>query len=222
MLKKSLFWLFLIIVITIIQIPIVSADGKVCGIDNITYDSAESAETAGVDISYSFLCVVVTDESKLYEAKTDVNFAGTLIEIGSTDLPTTIIIRENGTNEDFTVNVTSDTLMALEEDQFTKLTEWIPGDQIRVIGDRNENTETIDSKTLVNLSIAVTDHWHANGWITNINLDTKEIIYQWNYEETVFKYDDTTRFVAGLKNPAGAPVTVAPTSSRKSSRSSAT
>ncbi len=182
--------------------PVSAAEGPVCGIDNQTYESAEAAEAAGVEVSYDFACVEVTDESKLYEKKVDVNFAGMLIEVGSTDIPTNLIIRRNGTQDDYTVTVTEDTLLGQRRDQFTKLSDWIPGDQIRVIGKKNENTGNVDAAILVNLSIHTRRNVGANGWITKIDKENKTITYQWMNKEHTFRYDENTRFVAGLKNPA--------------------
>lgn len=178
------------------------ADSKVCGIDGVTYDSAAAAETAGVDVSYEFACVNVADESKLYEKKNDIHFVGILIEVGSTDIPTNIIVRDNATGEDYTVNVTANTILGQKKDRATNLADWIPGDQIRVIGKKNENTEYIDAATLVNLSISLKDNRGANGWVTNISSSTNEIAYTWKNKESIFKYDGKTRFVVGGKNPA--------------------
>jgi hypothetical protein len=204
MMKKLLFSSLAISMVlsTIFIAPLALADSQVCGVDNVTYDSEEAAEAAGVDVSYEFACTTVTDESNLYEAESDIHFAGMLIEIGSTDIPTNIIVRDNATSQDYTVNVTEDTLLGQRSDQATNLSDWIPGDQIRVIGKKNENTEDVEATILVNLSIKTVSNRGANGWITNINKDAQEITYQWMNKEHTFKYDDNTRFVAGLKNPA--------------------
>ncbi len=204
MMKKFLFsFLALSMVLSTFMLsPTATAAGEVCGMDGTTYDSAEAAEAAEVDVSYEFACAIVTDESSLYESKSDINFAGMLIEIGSTDVPTNIIVRDNKTGNDYTVNVTADTILGQRRDQSTDLSNWIPGDQIRAIGKKNENTEDIEATILINLSIAIASNRGANGWITGINKDVKEITYQWMNKENTFRYDDDTRFVAGLKNPA--------------------
>jgi len=206
MMKKFLFsFLALSMVFPAFMLALMAnAAGEVCGMDGVTYDSAEAAEAAEVDVSYEFACTTVTDESNLYEAKSDVNFAGMLIEIGSTDIPTNIIVRDNESGHDYTINVTEDTVLGQRKDQATNLSDWIPGDQIRVIGQRNENTEDIESTSLINLSIVVRINRGANGWITDISTSTNEITYQWMNKEHTFRYDDNTRFVVGLKNPASA------------------
>ena len=204
--KKKLLFSFLILALAFSAFawaPAASADGQVCGMDNVTYSSAQAAAAAGVDVSYEFACAAVTDESKLYEAKTDIHFVGQLIEIGSTDLPTTIIVSDNKTDQHYTVNVTDKTVLGQRKDQYTKLSDWIPGDQIRVIGVKNENTDTVDATILVDLSIQVNVNRAVNGWITKISSSTNEITYQWANKEYTFQYDGNTKFVAGLKNPAG-------------------
>lgn len=187
------------------------ADSKVCGLDNATYDSAAAAEAAGVDVSYGFACATVTSEANLYESKKDINFVGQLIEIGSTDLPTNIIVRHNvskkGVEEmtvDYTVSVTSSAILGQRRDQVTSLSDWIPGDQIRVIGKKNENTDTVEATILANLSIVIVSNRGANGWITSVSSSTQEIKYKWKDKEYTFNYDSNTRFVVTGKNPATA------------------
>ncbi|MDP3043475.1 MAG: DUF5666 domain-containing protein [bacterium] len=187
---------------TFAMAPIVSADSQVCGMDGNNYASAEAAEAAGVDVSYDFACANPANESGLYEATNDVNFAGMLVEVGSTDIPTNLIVRDNKTQADYTVNVTANTVLGQRKDQTTSLSDWVPGDQIRVIGKKNENTGNVEPSVLVNLSIKIAENRGANGWITKINKETKSITYQWANKEYTFKYDDGTKFVSGLKNPA--------------------
>lgn len=182
--------------------PAAMAGDQICGTDGKNYASAAAAEAAGVDVSYEFACANPTAESGLYEAAKDVNFAGMLVEVGSTDIPTNLIVRDNKTQIDYTVNVTADTVLGQRKDQATSLSDWVPGDQIRVIGKKNENTGNIAASILVNTSIKINDHKAANGWITKIDKETKTITYQWANKEHIFKYDDGTKFVAGLKNPA--------------------
>lgn len=181
--------------------PIVSADSQVCGMDGKNYASAAAAEAAGVDVSYEFACVNPANESVLYEATNDVNFAGMLVEVGSTDIPTNLIVRDNKTQTDYTVNVTASTVLGQRKDQATNLADWVPGDQIRVIGKKNENTGNIEPSVLVNLSIKIAENKGANGWITKIDKKTKSITYQWANKEHTFKYDGNTKFVPGPKNP---------------------
>lgn len=178
------------------------ASAQVCGLDGNNYDSTESAETAGVETAYNFACVNPASETGLYEAARNISFNGMLVEIGSTDVPTNLIVRDNKTQTDYTVGVTSDTILGQRKDQATNLSDWIPGDQIRVTGKQNENTGNIAASTLVNASIKMNDHGAANGWISSINKETKTITYKWANKEHSFKYDDKTKFVAGLKNPA--------------------
>jgi hypothetical protein len=180
------------------------ADSQVCGADNVTYGSSAAAEAVSVDVSYNTACITVTSETGLYEAKSDINFVGSLIEIGSTDLPTNIIVRGNKDQADYTVRVTSSTVLGQKRDQVTSLTDWIPGDQVRVIGEKNENNDIIEATILVNLSIVIVSNRGANGWVTNISSSTQEIKYKWGNKEYTFNYDNTTRFVVAGKNPATA------------------
>lgn len=185
-------------------IPQVSAESQVCGIDGKNYSSSAAAEAAGVEVSYDSSCRNVTTESGLTEETKDINFAGMLVEIGLTDLPTTIIVRDNGTKTDYTVNVSGNTLLGQKKDQATLLSDWIPGDQIKVIGKKNENTGTVDASILINASIKINENRAINGWITKIDKEAKKIYFNWANKESSFKYDEKTRFAAGGKNPASA------------------
>lgn len=186
-----------------VSVP-VSADEstEICGMDGVTYSSAETAEAAGVEVSYEFACVDVASEEDLYEATIDMNFNGVLIEIGSTDLPTTLVVQNNVDGIDYTIEVGEDVILGQRRDQATVLSDWIPGDQIKVVGQKNENTEVVESSMLVNLSINLSSHLGANGWITEIDKNEQTITYQWANKEHTIKYDDDTRFVSGLINPA--------------------
>lgn len=184
--------------------PQVSAESQVCGIDGKNYSSSAAAEAAGAEVSYDSPCKTVTAETGLTEETSDIHFAGMLVEIGSTDLPTTIIVRDNGTKTDYTVNVLGNTLLGQKKDQATLLSDWMPGDQIKVIGNKNENTGTVDASILINASIKINENRAVNGWITKIDKEAKKIYFNWANKESSFKYDEKTRFVAGAKNPASA------------------
>jgi len=115
----------------------------------------------------------LAEETTGTETTTSVNFVGTLVEVGSTEVPTTLVVRYN--NVDYSVNVTSSTLLGQRRDQWTKLSDWIPGDAIRVIGTKNENTGVIDATILVNTSIVVWSHRGVNGWITAIDTENNKV-----------------------------------------------
>ncbi len=202
--KKLLTLLLVFSFVLVPIVPSIAAEGEVCGVDGNTYASSDEAESAEVDVSYEFACVAPASEEGLYEAKNEINFAGMLIEVGSTDIPTNLIIRDNKTGTDYTVSIDSDTTLGNRKTETTSLSDWIPGDQIRIIGEKNENTGTVEADRAVNLSIDRNGNRGANGWITNVDKDAKEITYQWANAEHTFKYDDDTRFVVGLKNPASA------------------
>lgn len=202
MFKKFIFLNLALAMIFSVLPALAANDKRVCGLDGNNYNSAEAAEAAGVDVSYEFACVNLTSETGLYEATNKVNLAGMLVEVGSTDIPTNLIVRDNQTQTDYTVNVTTETVLGQRKDQATNLSDWIPGDQIRATGQKNENTGNIEASVLVNLSIKKEEHRGANGWITKIDKEAKAITYQWANKESIFKYGDQTKFVAGLKNPA--------------------
>lgn len=175
----------------------------VCGMDGKTYSNSCQLEAKDdVEFAYNGICREIADPNKASEKKSNINFAGMLIEIGSTDLPTKIIVRNNKTKKDYTVSADKNTILGQRRHQWTSLSDWIPGDQIRVIGKKNENTQVIDAIILANLSIKTASNKGANGWITVIDTTAKTVTYQWKNREHSFNYNENTRFVVGLKNPA--------------------
>jgi len=82
------------------------------------------------------------------------------------------------------------------------LSNWIPGDQIRVIGELNDNTNTVAASSLRNLSFIARQYDGYNGWITAIDVDAGTFTFTWNQQERTLRVTDRTRIVAGLKNPA--------------------
>jgi len=144
----------------------------------------------------------VVEEEYTEEPETAVNFAGMLIEVGSTDLPTTLIIRSNEDSVDYTVNLDENVILGQRRDQYTKLEDWIPGDQIRVMGMKNENTGVIEATVASNLSIAVSSHKGLNGWITSIDEENSSVTVQWKDKDYTVRITENTHMVAGLKNPA--------------------
>lgn len=178
------------------------AESQVCGMDGKTYNSINEAETAGTDVSYNFACVEPSDENGLYEATSKINFSGTLIEVGSTDVPTNLIIRHKEENKDYTISVVSNTVIGQRKGLETNLSDWIPGDLIKVSGIKNENTGIIDASNLINQSINLKINKGINGWITSIDKNKKEIGYKWASSNGIFNFNSSTKFVVGLKNPA--------------------
>jgi len=178
-------------------VPPTLAESQVCGVDGISYASAAAADNTGVAVSYEGACQVVASESSLEEATEAINFAGVLIEIGTTEVPTTIIVQDNSDSDQYTVEVSATTAIRPVD-----LSNWIPGDQIRVIGDLNENTNTVAASSLRNLSFIARQYDGYNGWITAIDADAGTFTFTWNQQERTLRVTDRTRIVAGLKNPA--------------------
>ena len=178
-------------------VPMTSAAEAVCGVDGITYTSAATAEAASTDVSYQGECQVVTSEANLYESMVAMNFAGVLIEIGTTELPTTLIVENNDDKTHYTIEALATTVI-----QPVNLSYWIPGDQVRVVGSLNENTQTITATSLANLSFIASQYDGFNGWITKIDTTASTFSYTWNNVEYLVKVTDRTRIVSGLNNPA--------------------
>ncbi len=200
--KKMLYIFLILIMLPWGFVSPVEASSEVCGVDGNTYASEAEALAADVEVAYAGECKVVSSEVGLTEAKQPINFAGVLIEIGTTELPTTIIVADNKTKVHYTVEVESSTILGKSNFGFTSLSDWIPGDQIRVIGELNKNTNTVTAQTLINLSFLPRKFRGINGWITNIDKEQGKITYTWMQKERTVRVTDRTKIVAGLKNPA--------------------
>lgn len=132
----------------------------------------------------------LAEETSETETTASVNVVGTLVEVGSTEVPTTLVVKYN--DVDYSVNVTSSTVLGQRRDQQTKLSDWIPGDAIRVIGTKNENTGVIDATILVNTSIVVWSHRGVNGWITAIDTAASKITVAYGVATYTLRVLDTT------------------------------
>lgn len=195
--KLFIFTFMVALIMSNFSIPQAKASSDVCGVDGITYVSTEAATTAGVEVSYEGPCIVVTTESTLYEETVAMNFTGVLIEIGTTELPTTIIVEDNDTKVHYTVEALATTFI-----QPINLSYWIPGDQVKVIGKLNKNTQTISANSLSNLSFIASQYDGFNGWITAIDTTASTFTYSWDNKTYTLQVSSSTRIVSGIKNPA--------------------
>lgn len=133
---------------------------------------------------------------------TEVSFAGMLRELSSTDVPTTIVVQENETEVNYTVDIDEDTLFGYGMSDTTKMEDWITGDQIRVIGLADDNTGVVNATVLINLSMKPYLYRGLNGWVTDINETDSTMTIQWNNIEHTVDVTEDTHLVAGELNPA--------------------
>jgi len=173
-----------------------------CGVDGKNYATAAAAEAAGVEISYEKACVSTTSEKGQTEKKNSIQFAGALLEIGSTDLPANIVVRDNKTKIDQIVSVSQKTLFGTNKNQVSQLADWIAGDQIRVIGVKNENTGIIEATRVINTSLV--SKAGINGYVTKIDTAKKLVYYAGgaNKAEKAFAYATSTKFIVGTSTSA--------------------
>lgn len=136
------------------------------------------------------------------EATSSIQFWGQLIELSSTDVPTTIVVRTDPTGSwtDYTVDIDEDTAFGTGSANTTAMTDWITGDWLRVTGTLNANTGVVTAGTIVNTSIDPANHSGLNGWITAIGDDSMTV--QWNGVEHEVNVTSDTRMVVPPVNPA--------------------
>lgn len=133
---------------------------------------------------------------------TEMSFAGMLRELSSTDVPTTIVVQENETGESHTVDIDTDTLFGYGLSDTTKMEDWITGDQLRVIGLKDDNTGVINATVVINLSMNPYLYRGLNGWITEIDEEDSTMTVQWNNIENEINVTEDTHMVVGTINPA--------------------
>lgn len=137
------------------------------------------------------------------EATTQIDITGQLIELSNTSIPTVIVVRQNPTGEftDYTVDITSETKLGSFRWNTSPLDEWMTGDTVRIMGDKNENTGVVAANLAMNQSINPTIHRGLNGWITDIDGEAKTLTVQWmNEEHTVHITDDTNLVISPNTN----------------------
>lgn len=138
------------------------------------------------------------------EATSDISFTGQLIELSATEAPTTIVVRENPTGEwtDYTVDITTETAFGTWVGNTTEMESWITGDQIKIEGTLNENTEIVTADLAINLSMNPFRYNSLNGWVTEIDETAGTMTVQWMNVEHVVNVTDNTHMVVPPTNPA--------------------
>ncbi|NBT38030.1 MAG: hypothetical protein EBT21_07980, partial [Actinobacteria bacterium] len=137
------------------------------------------------------------------ETTSPIDFSGQLIELSSTDVPTTIVVRKNPTGEftDYTVDIDSDTEFGTNRANTTEMTDWITGDSLHVVGTLNENTGVVTARTVVDSSLNV-GFEGLNGWITSIDTGENSMVVQWQGVEHTVNVTSDTHMVIPPTNPA--------------------
>ncbi len=138
------------------------------------------------------------------EETSDIDFWGQLIELSSTDVPTTIVVRQDPSGEftDYTVDIDEETVFGTNDGNTTVMSDWITGDYLHVVGELNENTGVVTAETVVNSSLNPYNMRGLNGWIQEVDEDADTMTVQWNEEDHVVNITDDTHMVVGSTNPA--------------------
>ncbi len=138
------------------------------------------------------------------EETSDIDFWGQLIELSSTDVPTTIVVRQDPAGEftDYTVDIDEETVFGTNDGNTTVMSDWITGDYLHVIGELNENTGVVTAETVVNSSLNPYNMRGLNGWIQEVDEDADTMTIQWNEEDHVVDITSNTHMVVGSTNPA--------------------
>ncbi len=154
---------------------------------------------AGVGLSFSPATAFTAraEEGAEAETTTAINFTGQLIELSNTSVPTVIVVRQNPTGEftDYTVDITTETKFGFLGREKTSMEDWMSGDHVKIIGEKNENTGVVEAQYAINLSINPLLHRGLNGWLTAIDSEAGTVTVQWMDVEHVVNVTDSTRLV---------------------------
>ncbi|MCH8049451.1 hypothetical protein IH979_01935 [Patescibacteria group bacterium] len=164
---------------------------------NILRKATIGLVATGMMVGSLFAALPVQAEEQS-ESFVEVHFSGQLIELSSTEKPTTIVVRENPQGEftDHTVDVTEDTFTVPAMDG------WLVGDYVTVRGQQNENTDVVIAKSVVNQSVNLLRHGSLNGWIEEVAEDGSYIVVQWQDILHTVNITDNTHLV-GNDGPNG-------------------
>ncbi|TAK03787.1 hypothetical protein EPO34_01325 [Patescibacteria group bacterium] len=132
------------------------------------------------------------------ETTTKIELKGQLIELSSTDLPTTIVVRVNPTGafKDYTVEV------PVGAEVKPAMSTWITGDSLKVEGTLNDNTLVVTAREVKDLSLSLSGREGVNGWVKAIDTAASTMTVTWKEKDTVLKVTGKTHLVVPPKNPA--------------------
>lgn len=155
-------------------------------------------------VAASFMTALPALASEDVEATSQINFSGQLIELSSTSVPTTIIVREDpeGEFKDYTVDVDALTAFGTNPWNTTSMDDWMPGDWLVIDGTLNDNTQVVTANSIINQSMNPANYRGLNGWIDSIDEGANQMVVQWNDELHTVNITDNTHMVVPPENPA--------------------
>jgi len=198
MLKKFKYFILSFILIIPALIPVffifTADETRVCGVDDRNYPNANWAKKLDIEVSYDFPCEFPSEETGLFERKEQFEFTGMLLDFFSDNDSAQVLIKNNFDEQNYFANINGvDTI---------DINQYLPGDQLRIHGVINKNTETILIDNLINLSLEVGGQETINCHIIPTEYSSRVIGCLNDQERLILSYDKNTRFVSGLKNPA--------------------
>lgn len=135
------------------------------------------------------------------EATSQISLTGQLIELSSTDLPTTIVVRKNpdGASKDYTVQISSATKLSPAG---FGMSDWITGDFLALTGTLNENTGIVEATRVQNVSLNPFRHRSLNGFVESVDVAGNAMTVSWDRKSYTVNVTANTRMVVPPKNPA--------------------
>ena len=125
---------------------------------------------------------------------------GTLTEMPSTTLPTTLALTSGG--KTYLVDIASSTVIVRLYNGKSNLTEFTLGDDLEVLGTPTD-TGSIKAKILKNRSISFTNTKGVFGNIKSIDAANNAFVFTWKDKDYNVKVDaDTKIMIPGIKNKA--------------------
>ena len=129
-----------------------------------------------------------------------IRIRGTLSELPSTTLPTTITITSGG--KPYLVDVATSTVIVRRYNGKSTLTEFAPADDVEVWGAASDSGN-IKAKVLKNHSIYLTNTRGVFGNIKSIDADNNAFVFTWKDKDYNIKVDANTKIIIpGIKAKA--------------------
>lgn len=189
--KKILFIIISLLLISPALVPVFSIftakETRVCGVDKKNYPSISEAKKLGVEISYDFPCEYPESEEALFERYKNIEMTGMLLDFLVNKSYIQLFIRDNFDQQEY--------LGFFNDKRFD---DYFPGDQLRINGRINKNTQVIAIDKITNISAG--DFISFECLLKEIDEDRLQCEENGNVHS--FLYNNDTKIVAGFINPA--------------------
>ncbi len=146
----------------------------------------------------------ISDVRAAKESVANVRLYGKIIELSTTEAPTTVVLRvfaENGSFTDHTIDIDGETRFG-GVDRDPDMSHWIVRDWAIVEGEQNLNTLVVAADEISNASIDPNAVDPYNGWVESVDVANSILYVGWQDTVSAFRISSRTQMLIGSLNPA--------------------